>query len=138
MISRPSDYTYAPAFDMTASIALIDELIACDDPGMWDRSMMLGRLRRDKAAYVNTLEISLEVCHLVNAQLAGRPNRRLSERLATCIWYNPDMHHFFREEIAVSADESELADQIEEVLDLYATSQPDAVGALAVCQGRAP
>ena len=84
---RPSANTPA-AFDMTAGIALIDDLIACDGPGKWDRSGLLSNLRRDEAAYMNTLRTHLEVCHLVNAQLADRPNRRLSESLATCIWYN--------------------------------------------------
>ena len=121
---------------MTDGIALIDALIACDGPGKWDRPRLLGNLRRDEPAYMDTLRTHLEVCHLVNAQLADQPNRRLSERLATCIWYNEDMHRFFQEEILASVDDSELADMIEAAIDLDAAAQEDATKVLAVCQGR--
>ena len=42
--------------------ALIDELIACDEPGTWVRSVMLDRLNEDGAEYIEFLELALEMC----------------------------------------------------------------------------
>lgn len=42
--------------------ALIDELIACDEPGAWVRSVMLDRLNEDGTEYIEFLELSLEIC----------------------------------------------------------------------------
>ena len=41
---------------------LIDELIACDEPGAWVRSVMLDRLNEDGAKYIEFLELALEIC----------------------------------------------------------------------------
>lgn len=46
----------------TIGIKLIDELIACDAEGVWDRSAMMQTLERERQQYVATLELLLSDC----------------------------------------------------------------------------
>ena len=118
-----------------AGIALIDELIECDGPGYWDRPRMVDNLR-DNSAFVKTLEEFLEICEMVNAELVDRPNRRLGERLANCVWYNPAMHDMFRDGMDISGNPTELADVLEAVMDGAETpdTREGVEIALAICQ----
>ena len=48
-------------------VALIDELIACDGPGVWDRALMLERLQADGDKYLEHVEVALEICTLAKS-----------------------------------------------------------------------
>ena len=43
-------------------VQMIDELIACDTPGVWDRATMLKALEDRKQDYIDLLEMQLESC----------------------------------------------------------------------------
>ena len=56
--------TSGTSFTESDGVALIDELIACDQPGAWDRDRMIYNLEQDRKEYIDTLTLMLEVCTL--------------------------------------------------------------------------
>ena len=53
--------------DRDEGIALIDDLIACDPPGTWDRTRMVQNLEERGDEYLDFIENALESCRIINA-----------------------------------------------------------------------
>ena len=62
-----------PSTTTQRGTALIDELIACDGPGLWNRAILLNRLDRDGEKEIERVQQLLDGCKLANTIATRTP-----------------------------------------------------------------